>query len=168
MLRTLRKLDEQVARVLEVLVAALLAVAASLGAYQVLVRFIIHQPSTWSEALTRTLLTWMVCLGAALAVRVGALVAFDVLKNVAGGRFAKLFQSVGLAFCVLFFMLLTYYGYLITDRVRFQNLAGLEVSIAWAYAALPVGGALSALSSILSFIRVVTDKPAIESEHVIV
>jgi C4-dicarboxylate transporter DctQ subunit len=168
MLRFLRKLDEQIATVLEVLAAALLASAAGLGAYQVLTRFVLHQPSTWSEALTRTLLIWMVCIGVALAVRVGALVAFDVLRNIAGGRFAKFFQLLGLGFSVFFFGLLTYYGYQITERVRFQNLAGLEISIAWSYAALPVGGVLSTIAAILSFVRVATDKPTAETERAVV
>lgn len=160
MLKRLRTFDQYVAWALEGLVVALLAAAAGLGAYQVLTRFVLHQPASWTEALTRVLLVWMVCLGAALAVRAGALVAFDVLRNIGGGRFGKFFQLLGLAFSVFFFALLAWTGYEITDRVRFQNLAGLEISIAWSYAALPVGGALSALLAIFTFIRVWTEQPA--------
>lgn len=165
MLKLLRTFDRYVAGTLEGLVVALLAAAASLGAYQVLTRFVLHQPAAWTEALTRVLLVWMVCLGAALAVRVGTLVTFDVLRNIGGGRFGKFFQLVGLAFSILFFSVLAYSGYQITDRVRFQNLAGLEISIAWSYAALPVGGALAVLLAALTFVLVWNEQPAAESRR---
>ncbi len=159
MLKRLLTADRYIAWVLEGVVAALLAAAAGLGAYQVLTRFVLHQPASWTEALTRVLLVWMVCLGAALAVRAGGLVAFDVLRTVGGGRFGKFFQLVGLAFSASFFFLLAWTGYQITERVRFQNLAGLEISIAWSYGALPVGGAIAVLLAILAFIRVWSERP---------
>ncbi|MBS4083768.1 MAG: TRAP transporter small permease [Rhizobiales bacterium] len=162
MLKHLRTFEQQVALVLEGLVVALLAAAASLGAYQVLTRFVLHQPASWTEALTRVFLVWMVCLGAALAVRAGSLVAFDVLRTIGGGRFGKFFQLVGLASSNLFFSMLAWTGYEITERVRFQNLAGLEISIAWSYAALPVGGGLAALLALFTFIRV-WNEPPVES-----
>lgn len=167
MLKRLRTFDQYVAWALEGLVVALLAAAAGLGAYQVLTRFVLHQPASWTEALTRVLLVWMVCLGAALAVRAGALVAFDVLRNIGGGRFGKFFQMVGLAFSVLFFALLAWTGYEITDRVRFQNLAGLEISIAWSYAALPVGSALSALLAVFTLIRVWNEQPVEGADRIV-
>lgn len=168
MLRILRKADEHIASLLEVLVAALLASAAGLAAYQVLTRFVLHQPSAWSESLTRVLLVWMVCLGAALAVRGGALVAFDVLRNIGGSRTAKFFHLVGLVFSLVFFIVLAFYGYQITDRVRFQNLAGLEISIAWSYAALPVGGAMAVLTTLLSLVRVGADRPIGDDKRTVV
>jgi len=159
MLKRLLTADRYIAWVLEGVVAALLAAAAGLGAYQVLTRFVLHQPASWTEALTRVLLVWMVCLGAALAVRAGSLVAFDVLRTVGGGRFGKFFHLLGLAFSASFFFLLAWTGYQITERVRFQNLAGLEISIAWSYGALPVGGTMAALLALLAFIRVWSERP---------
>jgi len=159
MLKHLLIADRYIAWVLEGLVAALLAAAAGLGAYQVLTRFVLHQPASWTEALTRVLLVWMVCLGAALAVRAGGLVAFDALRSVGGGRLGKCLQLVGLSFSTFFFLLLAWTGYQITERVRFQNLAGLEISIAWSYGALPVGGALAVLLAVLAFVRVWNEGP---------
>ena len=50
MLKRLRTFDQYVAWALEGLIVALLAAAASLGAYQVLTRFVLHQPASWTEA----------------------------------------------------------------------------------------------------------------------
>jgi TRAP-type C4-dicarboxylate transport system permease small subunit len=166
MLKRLLTADRYIAWVLEGVVAALLAAAAGLGAYQVLTRFVLHQPASWTEALTRVLLVWMVCLGAALAVRAGGLVAFDVLRAVGGGRFGKLLRLVGLAFSASFFFLLAWTGFQIAERVRFQNLAGLEISIAWSYAALPVGGAMAVLLALFAFVRVWNAIPDRDSTRV--
>jgi TRAP-type C4-dicarboxylate transport system permease small subunit len=134
----------------------LLAIAAGLGAYQVLMRFILQQPSTWSEALTRTLLIWMVYLGAALAVRAGLLVAVDVIRAVSGGATRKALELAALLCSLVFFAVVAWYGYEMTALVRFQTLAGLEVSISWAYAALPVGGLLAAMLTIGTILRLLT------------
>lgn len=89
-----------------------------------------------------------------------------MLRSVGGGRFGKFFQLVGLAFSASFFLLLAWTGYQIAERVRFQNLAGLEISIAWSYGALPVGGAMAVLLALLAFIRVWSERPGQKSTRV--
>ncbi|MCW5750699.1 MAG: TRAP transporter small permease [Alphaproteobacteria bacterium] len=144
------------AKAIGIAVAVLLASSVGLGMYQVLMRFVIMQPSTWSEALTRTLLIWMVYLGAALAVRGGLLVAVDVVRSGVRGPLRTALELVALLACLVFFATVAWYGYLIAGRVRFQVLAGLEVSIAWAYAALPVGCTIAALTAMFSIVRLLS------------
>jgi TRAP-type C4-dicarboxylate transport system permease small subunit len=38
------------------------------------------------------------------------------------------------------------------ERVRFQTMAGLEVSIAWGYAAIPIGAALAVVGALAHFL----------------
>jgi TRAP-type C4-dicarboxylate transport system permease small subunit len=129
--------------------ALTLAVAA--GAWQVFTRFLLSAPSPWSEALVRQALVWMVMLGVAGAIRQGALVAIDVTREALRGKARLLLDIVIFAAIVLLFGVLFWFGWEMANRVRFQSIAGLEVSIAWGYAAIPVGavfaiiGALAAL-----------------------
>jgi len=128
-----------------------LAVAVSAGAWQVFTRFLLAAPSPWSEALVRQALVWMVMLGVAGAVRQGALVAIDVTRQLVKGRVRLALDVVIFAAITLLFGVLFWFGWEMANRVRFQSIAGLEVSIAWGYAAIPVGsvfaiiGALAAL-----------------------
>ncbi len=128
-----------------------LAVAVSAGAWQVFTRFLLNQPSPWSEALVRQALVWMVMLGIAGAVRHGALVAIDITRELVKGRVRLALDVVIFAAIALLFGVLFWFGWEMANRVRFQSIAGLEVSIAWGYAAIPVGsvfaiiGALAAL-----------------------
>jgi TRAP-type C4-dicarboxylate transport system permease small subunit len=128
-----------------------LAVAVSAGAWQVFTRFLLAAPSPWSEALVRQALVWMVMLGVAGAIRHGALVAIDVTRQLVKGRVRLALDVVIFSAITLLFGVLFWFGWDMANRVRFQSIAGLEVSIAWGYAAIPVGavfaiiGALAAL-----------------------
>jgi len=128
-----------------------LAIAVAAGAWQVFTRFLLNQPSPWSEALVRQALVWMVMLGLAGAVRQGALVAIDVTRQLLRGRARMVLDAMIFAAIVVLFGVLFWFGWEMANRVRFQSIAGLEVSIAWGYAAIPVGsvfavvGALAAL-----------------------
>jgi TRAP-type C4-dicarboxylate transport system permease small subunit len=68
--------------------------------------------------------------------------------------FALYLLSMGLS--VLFFCILFWQGWAMTERVMPQKLAALEISIAWVYAALPVGSVfilLAILGCVLRAIR---------------
>ncbi len=129
-----------------VLACAMLAVAACVGFYQVLARFVLEQPATWSEVLVRTLLIWMVYLGVVGAMRAGALVSVDLMRRMAKGRWARLLDGLITGSTLAVLVILLWAGIQIAWRVRFQVMAGLEVSITWAYAAIPVGAAFAILA----------------------
>ena len=58
---------------------AMLVIAASLGMFQIITRFILETPAEWTEVLIRFSLIWMVFLGIPMAFRQGAMVSVDVL-----------------------------------------------------------------------------------------
>ena len=58
---------------------AMLVIAACLGMFQIIARFVLQQPAEWSEILIRISLIWMVFLGIPAAFRNGAMVSVDVL-----------------------------------------------------------------------------------------
>ncbi|RDH98768.1 TRAP-type C4-dicarboxylate transport system permease small subunit [Caldimonas thermodepolymerans] len=125
------------------LACALLAVIACLGLWQVIARFILSQPSTWTEESMRRLLIWMVMLGTVVAFRRGALVSVDLMLRLSRGawrRFVRTFITVA---SVAFLATLVWYGIDLVWRVRFQTFASLDLSMSWGYAALPVGAALA-------------------------
>jgi TRAP-type C4-dicarboxylate transport system permease small subunit len=124
----------------------LLAAAALVGLYQVVTRFVLSEPATWSETLIRTLLIWMVYLGLCGAVRIGALVSVDVLYRATRGRARRLLQAAITLATLALLGILFWCGCDMVWRVRFQNLASLEIPVSFAYAAIPTGAALSILA----------------------
>ena len=109
--------------------------------------------SDWSEVLTRFLIIWSVFLGLSATIRGGALLSVDLLyRTVAGTRYLSLLRAlIGLS-TLGFLIVMLWQGITIVQRVRFQNLAGLEISISWAYAAIPVGAAFALLAVAAHFI----------------
>ena len=130
-----------------VLACAMLALAASLGLWQIVTRFIIERPAEWTEVLIRFSLIWMVFLGIPQAFRVGAMVSVDVLYRLSGRRLRRVFDlMVALAALVLLAVVILV-GWQYAQRGSVQTVTGLEdVSMFWAYLALPVGGVFSVLA----------------------
>ena len=141
MRRLLLTADRLIVNALLSVAMVLLGIAAVIGFYQVVARFVLEQPSTWSEVLVRTLIVWTVFLALGAALRSGSMIAFDFLYRSIGRRLRPwLDVLIGVASLVVLGVML-WYGLQLTLRVRPQILAGLDISIAWAYAAVPVGAA---------------------------
>ena len=152
MVRIFLRVEEVINRVIGHAASAFLVIAAVAAFYQVITRFIFEQPSTWSEALTRTCLIWMVFLGITIAFRHGALVAIDLAYRSVSGHWQRMLQGFITLGSITLLGVILWFGIQMTWRVRFQTLAGLEVPIAWAYAALPVGAFFSLLAVIAHYI----------------
>jgi TRAP-type C4-dicarboxylate transport system permease small subunit len=129
-----------------------MAVAVGAGAWQVLTRFALDQPSPWSEALVRISLIWMALLGLAGAVREGALVSIDVAHRLSRGTSRLVLEALALVATLAFMGVLFWFGWAMAERVQFQSMAGLEISIAWGYAAIPVGALFTIVGALAHFI----------------
>jgi len=126
------------------LACAMLAVSASLGMFQILMRFVFEEPAEWTEVLIRFTLIWMVFLAIPMAFRQGAMVSVDVLYRWSPAPLRRVLDwavcLAALALCAV----LIWWGFDYARRGGVQTMAGLEsLSMFWAYLALPVGGLLA-------------------------
>jgi len=130
----------------------LLAVISVLGMWQVVTRFVLSQPSTWTEEAMRRLLIWCVMLGVVVAFRRGALVSVDLMLRMTKGVFHQAVRWLITLSSLAFLSVLLWYGINLAWRVRFQTFASMELSMGYAYAALPVGAALALVAVIAQHI----------------
>lgn len=151
MTRWILAIDRVVINTVWFLAAVLLAAVACLGLYQVLIRFVLNQPSPWTEEAIGRLLIWMVMLGVAVAFRQGALVSVDVLLRLSRGGLRRALRLVVLAASLFFLGVIAWVGFDLAWRIRFQTFAALPISISWAYLALPVGASFSMLAVIAHY-----------------
>ncbi|KIC48043.1 TRAP transporter small permease [Tateyamaria sp. ANG-S1] len=128
------------------LAIAFLIIAASLAMWQVTTRFVIGVPSTWSEVITRSAMIWSVFLGVAATYRHGSMIAMEIVQRALPGRLGLWLYLGANGLSVTFFAILFWQGWGMTERVARQTLAALEVSIAWVYAALPVGAVFAIIA----------------------
>jgi TRAP-type C4-dicarboxylate transport system permease small subunit len=124
----------------------MMAVAALLGMWQIVTRFVLERPAEWTEVLIRFSLIWMVFLGIPAAFRAGAMVSVDALYRWAPPRVRRVLDwAVALSALALIAVIL-WWGWDYANRGKVQTMIGLEdVSMFWAYLALPVGAVFAAL-----------------------
>jgi TRAP-type C4-dicarboxylate transport system permease small subunit len=131
------------------LACAMLALAAGLGVFQIIMRFILESPAEWTEVLIRFSLIWMVFLGIPTAFRQGAMVSVDVLYRWSPPRLRRVLDAVVCVAALVLIGVIVWWGWDYANRGRVQTVIGLEnVSMFWAYLALPVGGLFSAIGVI--------------------
>jgi len=135
------------------LACSMLAAAAGLGMWQIVTRFIIERPAEWTEVLIRFTLIWMVFLGVPAAFRAGAMVSVDVLYRWSGRRLRRVLDAMVAIAALLLIAVIIWVGWDYARRGQVQTVTGLEdVSMFWAYLALPVGGVFSAVAIIANWI----------------
>jgi TRAP-type C4-dicarboxylate transport system permease small subunit len=119
---------------------AMMVVAASLGVFQIVTRFVLERPAEWSEILIRFSLIWMVFLGIPAAFRQGAMVSVDVLYRWSPPKFRRVLDWLVCLAALALITIILWWGWDYAQRGSVQSMAGLEsVSMFWAYLAMPVG-----------------------------
>jgi TRAP-type C4-dicarboxylate transport system permease small subunit len=141
------KLERLITALATALACAMLVIAAGLGMWQIITRFVIQEPAEWTEVLIRFSLIWMVFLGIPQAFRIGAMVSVDVLYRWSGARMRRLLDTLVALAALVLIAVIVWVGWDYALRGRVQSVIGLEgVSMFWAYLALPVGGLFSAVA----------------------
>jgi TRAP-type C4-dicarboxylate transport system permease small subunit len=119
---------------------AMMVVAASLGVFQIVTRFVLERPAEWSEILIRFSLIWMVFLGIPAAFRQGAMVSVDVLYRWSPPQLRRVLDWLVCLAALALIGIILWWGWDYAQRGSVQSMAGLEsVSMFWAYLAMPVG-----------------------------
>jgi TRAP-type C4-dicarboxylate transport system permease small subunit len=131
----------------------MLVAAACLGLFQIFARFVLEQPSEWTEVLVRFTLIWMVFMGAPAAFRQGAMVAVDVVHRLAGRTGKRALDLVTAAGSLVLIGFMIRYGFDYAWRARVQTISGLEsFSMTWAYLAVPIGALFCVLAVVACLI----------------
>jgi TRAP-type C4-dicarboxylate transport system permease small subunit len=129
------------------LACLMLVVASSLGVFQIVTRFVLEQPAEWSEVLIRFSLIWMVFFGVPTAFRQGAMVSVDALYRYVPAPAKRVLDVVVALAALTLMLIILWWGYDYAVRGRVQTMAGLEeLSMFWAYIAMPVGAVFSILA----------------------
>lgn len=132
---------------------AMLTLAAALGVFQIFTRFVIESPAEWTEVMIRVSLIWMVFLGIAAAFRQGAMVSVDVLYRWSPPRLRRVLDAVVALAGLLLIGVIVWWGWDYAQRGSVQSMIGLEnVSMFWAYLAMPVGGLFAALGIVGNYL----------------
>jgi TRAP-type C4-dicarboxylate transport system permease small subunit len=140
------RFEHWTSRIALVIACFMLLLAASLGMFQIITRFVLETPAEWTEVLIRFSLIWMVFMGIPMAFRQGAMVSVDVLYRWSPPSIRRVLDWVVCLAALTLISIIIWWGWDYTLRGRVQSMAGLEsISMFWAYLAMPVGGVFSVI-----------------------
>lgn len=142
-------LDKSLFRLVSIAAQLLLLSAVIAAFYQVITRFVFEAPADWTEVWTRCAIIWVVLLGLGLAFRQGAMLRVEMLENAFNEKHKRWLATLVMIITCSFLGILTWVGTMAAYRFRFQTIAGLEFSIAWIYAAIPIGSFIALVAVII-------------------
>ena len=155
------RFERQLTRLAMVVAVVMLVVSVSFSFYQVLTRFVFNAPSTWTEVAARTAMIWCVFMAAAATFRGGYMMAVEAIYKVVPQRLLLVLE-IAIVLCFLMVLaVLVHYGILMTRRVANQTMSGMNISMAYAYAAIPIGAGFAIVSVIARLLAQLTGREAV-------
>ncbi|MCE8021382.1 TRAP transporter small permease [Halomonas sp. MCCC 1A11036] len=155
------RFERQLTRLAMAVAVVMLVVSVSFSFYQVLTRFVFNAPSTWSEVAARTAMIWCVFMAAAATFRGGYMMAVEAIYKVVPGRLLPVLEIAIVLCCLLVLAVLIHFGILMTQRVSNQTMSGMNVSMAYAYAAIPVGAGFAMVAVLARLLAQLSGREAL-------
>lgn len=151
-------------RVLGVVLIALMGIAVVNVLWQVFTRFVLNDPSAFTEELARFLLIWVGVLGAGYGVGQHDHLALELLPEYLTGRSQQWLKIAIQGFVILFALAVLVGGGLRLAYIQFtlgQTSASLGLPIGYVYLVLPLSGLVMifyAVSHISGSLRVLREE----------
>ncbi len=122
-------------------------------AAQVFWRYILNDSIVWTEPASIMVMGWFIFLGAAVGIREGYHLSFDILLYVIPQRGKFFLKTVSDITVGGFGLGMVWYGWLLAAKTAGNKLPSLGISGAWDFAQLVVGGVLIFVFSMERVIR---------------
>ena len=159
-MNSLRKLLNQL---LNILAGGSFLAMVILTCWQVLTRYVLKNPSSWSEELVSYLFAWMALLGSSLVVgergHMNIPLLMDRLNPDARKCLAIFSEIVAFLFAGI---ILVFGGVQITSLAMGQMTSSLGIAIGIFYIVLPLSGILNIIYTILNIVEILTGKISLD------
>lgn len=136
-------------RILVPIVFSLSAAMFVIVFLQVIFRYVLRAPLSWSEEIARYLMVWGSCLVAASAYGYGSHIGVKALVNLLSEKKAKWARIlVHLAVCALM-VVICYEGFRLSYLLHNQESAAMQIPMTYPYLAIPIGALLILLQALV-------------------
>ena len=142
-------------QILNVLAGGSFLAMVGLTCWQVLTRYVLKNPSSWSEELVSYLFAWMALLGACLVAGKRGHMNIPLVMDRMGLNAKKYLSVFGeIVACLFSGVILVFGGIQITSLAMGQMTSSLGVAIGIFYIVLPLSGILNICYTILNIIEI--------------
>lgn len=143
---------------IEFVLAILMIALTLLTFYQVIMRYIFNNASSWSEEAIRYLFVWASCVGAAVGIRYHTHIGIDVIVNRFPSPVRRVVAIFGYLLIIGFSLILITYGYQLVGKTGMQISPALRLPMKWVYMAAPVGGVLMILYALEEIVLIIASR----------
>lgn len=119
---------------------------------QVVARYVFQNSLSWSEEIARYMLVWLIFLSAGYVLGQRAHIFLDVVFNAFPLRLQKVLRQVSNVLLLGFSLIVTYFGCEMMKLGSSQISSAVQLPMWLVYLALPVGGLLLVIYSLLEMI----------------
>lgn len=154
----MKQLRDFLNRSLNVLAGVSFLAMVILTCWQVFSRYILQNPSTWSEEMVSYLFAWMSLLGASIVVGERGHMNIPILVERFGGKARTFFAIFGeVIACIFAGVILVYGGLQITNLAMGQMTSSLGIAVGVFYVVLPISGVINIIYTILNIAEIMKD-----------
>lgn len=143
MTRLLKALDDGVARLEDIFIAVTMTILMGLLFANVVFRYVLDSPITWTEEVVVAIFSWLVFVGASAAFRAHLHLRIDLVVRLLPAALRRLVAALAALVLVAVIGVVGWFGAAYAVFVAGNLTPMLGFSPAWIYAAVPVGMALS-------------------------
>ncbi|WP_317856006.1 TRAP transporter small permease [Chakrabartyella piscis] len=127
---------------------------------QVIFRFALNNPLSWSEELARCLFVWVTFLGAAICARENAHIGMDYLVSKLPQKLAKGIGILGFVLIIIVCIAIAFTSFDIIAINMNQKSAALKLNMGMVYTAIPIGFAYMIVYYMRHLITIIKSKEA--------
>lgn len=155
----MNKLRSIINQIVEKFSVALIAVMVLLVLWQVFARYILNNPSTFSETLTKYLFVWLVLVTSTYAFGKQEHMHIEVLKNQLKGRSRQIINIVIECITLVFAAaIMVFGGCVITGMQMVQIDSSLHIPMGIVYSIIPICGVITVFYCICNIVAECTTK----------
>lgn len=142
-----------VRKLVEIIIIAMFGLLVLVVFSQVIARFVFNDPFRWSEELARYLQVWMIILTSSICIREGTHLAVDYATHMLPFVCRKLLKLLALLLMMFYLIIVTVYGARIVSVITGQVSPAMQIPIYIVYLAVPIGGSLMFIETLISFFK---------------
>lgn len=158
----MNKVRNGIVKILNTLAGLSFIVMVGLTCWQVITRYMLHNPSTWSEELVGYLFAWASLLGASIVTQERGHMNIPIFVEKLGVKEQKILNCLGELIAFLFSaVILVFGGMKIVSLAMGQMTSSLGVPIGVFYVVLPLCGVLNMIFTVLNIIDILKEKEAV-------
>lgn len=154
----MNKVFSYLEKFLSFLIVVLISIMVIFIFSQVVARFILNMPLSWTEEISRHIMIWMAFIATSVAYRHGAHLSIDLLATSLKPKARLVLRIFFLVIIIGFLVFMVRYGIELTQKTVNQRSSSLQYRMSYVYLVVPTSGVIMIIFSIEKIINLLKRK----------